>query len=423
MPLRILILGLNYTPEPIGIGPYTAEMAAALALAGHSVEVVAARPYYPDWRVPDAYRGGAMRTAEENGVRVRRVSIFVPRIAGGGRRVLHHLSFAAAALLPMLGAVRRHRPDLVMTIAPSMIAAPVARWAAWLAGARSWLHVQDLEVGAAFATGLIRPGGFAGWLARRVERFAYSGFDRYSSISPQMCARLAEAGITADRIVEFRNWSDVTTILPLDRPSAYRAEWDITVPHVALYSGNIANKQGIEIIVDAARLLQHRPDLLFVMCGEGPRREALVQAAAGLTNIRFEPLQPRSRLGELMGLATVHLLPQLPNAADLVLPSKLTNMLASGRAVVATAAPGTGLAMEAEGCGVVVAPGDPHAFAAAIEVLIDNPAELAAAGMRARVRAEERWSKEAILRRLDELIRGMGDDRGVDLSGAEAGRL
>ncbi len=379
-------------------------MAAALATAGHRVEVVAARPYYPDWRVPEAYRGAGTRIAEEHGVRVRRVAIYVPRVAGGVRRVLHHLSFAAAALLPMLGAVRRHRPGLVITIAPSMIAAPVARWAARLAGARSWLHIQDLEVGAAFATGLIGAGGFAGWLARRVERFAYGGFDSYSSISPQMCARLAETGVPADRIVEFRNWSDVATIQPLDRPSAYRAEWGITASHVALYSGNIANKQGIEIVVDAARLLRDRTDLLFVVCGEGPRREALVQAAAGLPNIRFEPLQPRTRLGELMGLATVHLLPQLPDAADLVLPSKLTNMLASGRAVVATAAPGTGLAIEVEGCGAVVVPGDPQAFAAAIAALIGDPIALAAAGAQARMRAEERWSKQTILDRLNRMI-------------------
>jgi colanic acid biosynthesis glycosyl transferase WcaI len=382
-------------------------MAVALAAAGHQVEVIAARPYYPDWRVPAAFRNRHARTTEENGVRVRRVAIYVPRNAGGMRRILHHLSFAAAALLPMLRSVCRQHPDIIMTIAPSMIAAPVARWAARLAGAKSWLHIQDLEVGAAVATGLIGAGGFTGWLASRVERFAYSGFHQYSSISPQMCARLAETGIPSEKITEFRNWSDVQTIHPLTRPSAYRAEWGITAAHVALYSGNIGNKQGIEIVVHAARLLRGRSDLLFVVCGEGPRRAALVHAAAGLPNIRFEPLQPRERLGELMGLATVHLLPQLPDAADLVLPSKLTNMLASGRPVVATAAPGTGLALEVEGCGAVVPPGDPQAFAAAIALLLDDPGSLATAGIEARVRAEERWSKRAILSRLDELIRDL----------------
>ncbi|HET8612497.1 MAG TPA: glycosyltransferase, partial [Sphingomonas sp.] len=105
------------------------------------------------------------------------------------------------------------------------------------------------------------------------------------------------------------------------------------------------------------------------------------------------------RLGELLGLADVHLLPQIVGAADLVLPSKLTNMLASGRPVVATAAPGTGLADEVEGCGIVTPPGDAAAFAAAIERLIDDPGERARLGRAARTRAEERWSRAGVLGR------------------------
>lgn len=98
-----------------------------------------------------------------------------------------------------------------------------------------------------------------------------------------------------------------------------------------------------------------------------------------------------------MGLATIHLLPQLGEAADLVLPSKLTNMLASGRPVVATAAAGTGLAREVLGCGMTVEPGSVAAFAGAIEMLMDEPEMYRAAATAARQRAEERWSKQAVL--------------------------
>jgi colanic acid biosynthesis glycosyl transferase WcaI len=402
--LRILILGINYAPEPVGIGPYTAEMAAALAGAGHVVEVVTAKPYYPDWRVAPGFEGRGMMRATENGVLVRRVPLYVPREPRGPRRILHHLSFAMAAFVPMLHAARRMKPDVVMTIAPSMIAAPVARWAARLAGARSWLHIQDFEVGAAFATGLIDRKSVTARLARWFERYAYGGFDRYSSISPQMCARLVALGVAPTRVQEFRNWADLDAVRPLDRPSAYRAEWAIAAPHVALYSGTIARKQGIGIIIDAARRLRHRSDILFLVCGEGPNKATFMEAAAGLPNIRFEPLQPRHRLGELVGLATVHLLPQLADAADLVLPSKLTNMLASGRPVVATAAAGTGLANEVNGCGAVVPPNDADAFADAIAALIDNPEALAEAGRNASRRAEERWSKTAILGGLESTI-------------------
>lgn len=181
-------------------------------------------------------------------------------------------------------------------------------------------------------------------------------------------------------------------------PSAFRQEWSIDTEHVALYSGNIANKQGIDIVVEAAWQLQRRQDLTFVICGEGPNRARLEERALGLSNVQFHDLQPKERLNELMGLATVHLLPQLAAAADLLLPSKLTNMLASGRPVVATAATGTGLAREVEGCGLVVPPEDGSAFAGAIETLLDDGEFRSAAGIAARQRAEERWSKARILR-------------------------
>jgi colanic acid biosynthesis glycosyl transferase WcaI len=219
-----------------------------------------------------------------------------------------------------------------------------------------------------------------------------------------MCAKLREKGVAEERIIEFRNWANVDQVLPLERESAYRAEWGIDRPYVALYSGNIANKQGIEIVVEAARLLRHRRDLQFVICGQGPNRARLAEATADLDNVMLRDLQPTERLGELLGLADVHLLPQIVGAADLVLPSKLTNMLASGRPVVATAAPGTGLAAEVEGCGIVTAPGDPEAFAAAVETLLDDPRERERLGAASRRRAEEWWERDAVVGRFSAAV-------------------
>lgn len=399
-PLRILIAGLNYAPEPIGIGPYTADMARWLAQRGHEVEVIAAKPYYPDWRVLPAFRGWSGARVED-GVRVNRRPLYVPASPGGIKRVLHHLSFLASTWLPLVGAARRKRPDVVLTIAPSLIAAPAARAAARAARAPGWLHVQDFEVGAALATGLLKSGSAGARAATVFERAAMAGFDQYSSISPQMCARLQQTVESNSPVFELRNWADIDAVTPLQRPSRYRDEWNIMTQHVALYSGNIANKQGVNIIVDAARMLADRGDLTFVICGEGPTRGLLERRAAGLRNVLFRPLQPRDSLGELMGLATVHLLPQLSGAADLVLPSKMTNMLASGRPIVATAEPGTGIAQEVEGCGLIVAPGDASAFAAAIASLCDDPEHSAVLGTAARTRAKERWSRDMVLGRFE----------------------
>jgi colanic acid biosynthesis glycosyl transferase WcaI len=296
----------------------------------------------------------------------------------------------------MLWSAMTNRPDVVIAIAPSIIAAPVARLAAMLSGAKAWLHVQDFELEAAMATGLVREGMPAG-LAKQCERLVLRSFDRVTSISAKMCEHLINKGVEPDKVSEVRNWAAIDDIRPLGRPSNYRERWSIETPHVALYSGNIANKQGVEVIVAAARLLRDRGDLTFVICGEGPNRAKLEEVAHGLTNIRFFDLQPVEHLGELLGLATVHLLPQLASAADLVLPSKLGNMMASGVPIVATAAPGTGLAAEVEGCGLVVPPGNAGALAGAIEQLLDGGHLREISGKMGLARARSRFSKEAAM--------------------------
>ncbi len=393
--MRILVLGINYAPEPIGIAVYTTGLCEALARSGHEVRVVAAQPYYPGWRVLPGF--GRWRTTREQDVAVTRCPLYVPAVPSGIRRLLHLASFAATALLPMLREALRFRPDVVLTIAPSLASAPVALLAARLAGAKSWLHIQDFEVEAAFATGLIDETSRLARIARRFEHGVVRMFDRVSSISAEMCARLRRFGIPEDRIVEFRNWADIDRIRPLSAPSAFRTEWSIGNRKVALYAGNIANKQGIEVVIDAAKLLQHRADIVFVICGEGPNRVRLEQETARLPNVILRDLQPIDRLSELLSMASVHLLPQKGDAADLVLPSKLTNMLASGRPVVATAAPGTGLAREIEGCGIRVAPEDAAGMAEGILTIVDSPALQRALGEAARRRAEAVWSKDSIL--------------------------
>lgn len=400
-PTRIAILGLNYAPEEIGIARYSHGMAEGLARRGLTVEMVAGAPYYPQWRVYPGF-GGWWRRGVENGVRLTRCPHYVPAKPSGLKRIIHLASFALSALPSALGwalRCRARRPQVVVAVAPALLSVPVAWLGARLSGAKLWVHIQDFEVEAALATGLV-DAGLAGRLALWVERRILGLADVISTISPQMVARLEVKGFARERLAEVRNWADATVAPDPEGALAYRAEWGLGEQKVALYSGNIANKQGIEILVEVARLLAHRRDLTFVICGQGPNRAALEALAKGLDNVQFHDLQPSARMAGLLSLASVHLLPQIPGAADLLLPSKLTNMLASGRPVVATAAKGTGLAGEVEGCGLVSEPGDAAGLAQAIGVLLDDPDMADRFGAAARRRAAERWSEAAIIDRL-----------------------
>lgn len=393
--MKILLLGLNYAPERVGTGPYTAGLVEALAERGHQVRAIVGQPYYPQWRAHPGHRGWS--TEEHGGTRICRVPHAIPRRPTGPARLWQQASFALAALPLLLKDAASWRPDRVIAIAPSLLAGPLALLAARIAGGSAWLHIQDFELDAAQATGLLAGNRPATRLLGAVERAIFRAFDRVSTISPAMCRRLAAKGVAPDRIAEHRNWAELDRIRPLEEPSAFRKAWKIETPHVALYSGALGRKQGLDLILASARRLTHRKDLTFVICGNGPERQRLEGMAADLANVRFFDLQPAERLGELLGLASLHLLPQIAGAADLVLPSKLANMLASGRPIVATAAPGTGIAAEIEGCGQAVEPGDSVDLAMAIERLCDDPALAQALGRAARQRAEAHWCRKTIL--------------------------
>lgn len=400
----LLIVGLNYAPEPVGIGPYTTGLAEALAARGHRVTAVVGKPYYPQWRKDPAFAGGPWRSSVESGVELVRCPHYVPADPGGLKRIIHLASFALSALPAALGMALRRRPQAVVCVAPALLSVITAWIVARLTGAKLWIHIQDFEVEAALATGLMGKAGAAARLARWFEGFILRRADMASTISPQMCAKLVEKGVAPARVLEIRNWSDARFAPDPVGAEAVRAEWGLTGKRVALYSGNIARKQGIEILVEAARLLQDRSDLAFVICGEGPNRKPLEELAAGLGNVQLHDLQPAERMGAMLTMADVHLLPQIAGAADLVLPSKLTNMLASGRPVVATTEPGTGLYSEVDGCGAISPPGDAPALAQAIAGLVDRPELCAQLGNAASERARERWAKDSIIDRFCESL-------------------
>lgn len=395
--MKILLHGLNFAPELTGIGKYSGEMSAYLAAHGHEVRVVTAPPYYPQWRIARGYSGREYRREIWEGMRVYRCPLWVPRRPSGLTRLLHLASFALSSLPVMLAQVD-WRPDLVMGIAPAIAGAPVALLTARLTGSRAWLHIQDFEVEAALELNLLRMPAWAGRWLRALESGLIRQFDRVSTISERMLEQLWQKGAPPERTRFLPNWVDPTLIYPITGPNPYRQAWGLSDSQkVVLYAGNLGQKQGLETIVEAARLLQEEQEICFILCGEGAARPLIERAAAGLSNLRLESLQPPERLNELLNLAEIHVLPQRADAADLVMPSKLGNMLASGRPVIAAARAGTEVAQVLEQAGLVIPPEDPAALAEAILRLSRDAALQAELGQRGRQYVLNHWAKEQVL--------------------------
>lgn len=401
--MKVLLYGLNFAPEPVGIGKYSGELATWLSARGHAVRVISAPPYFPQWRA----RGNRYRCQIVDGVRVQRCPLWVPRRPTGPTRLLHLASFALSSLPPLLWQ-RRWRPDVVLVVAPAFFCAPATLLLAHLCGnhTRSWLHIQDFELDAAFELGLLS----GRWLRRGAEaweRHTLRGFDRVSSISDAMRQRAIEKGVAVDQAVLLPNWVDLEAIQvqgPERRPSnPYRAELKIGMEEtVLLYSGSMNQKQGLETLVAVMRRLAHRHDLRWLLAGEGPSRERLEEETAELPQVRILPLQPPERLNDWLNLADVHLLPQKAGAADLVLPSKLLGILASGRPVVASTPAASDLGMLVQRAGLRVEPEDPVAFAAAVLKLVDDLPLRHRLGLQARQLVEERFGRDAVLTQLEQ---------------------
>jgi len=398
--MKILIYSMHFWPEPTGIGKYSGDMAFWLAKQGHDVCVVCSPPWYPFWKVQEPYSAIEFGTEEVDSVTISRTPIWVPRRVTGLSRILCLGSFA---LTSGTAAFRRifWRPDVVFSVEPPYFCVPAALLVARLTGAKAWLHIQDFEVDAALGLGIFRVPGLSRFL-RWSEGFLIRQFDKRSTISEKMLDLLISRSHDPKCCTLFQNWVDLRAIYPIGEASSFREELQVeSHQKVALYSGNMGEKQGLEIVIDAARALQGRSDLVFVLCGGGASAERIRALGNGLSNILWLPVQPFERLNSLLNLADIHLLPQRADAADLVMPSKLTGMLASGRPIVATAANGTQVFKIVSKCGVNVEPGDISAFVAAILKLLDDTELRFELGKCARGVAELELCRDAILARFE----------------------
>ena len=395
--MRILIYGLNFEPELVGIGKFTAEMAHHLAQNGHAVRVITAPPYYPEWRVYTGFSAWSYRRQELGGLQVFRCPLWVPSHPTGLSRLVHLLSFALFSFPALLAQWRWH-PEIVLAVAPAITSAPTAWLAARLFGSPAWLHIQDFELDAALKLHMIPGLHLLGRMLQGIETWLFNRFDRVSTISARMQERLWHKGLPEHKTYLLPNWVDCRLIFAQSGLNRCRQEWQLSENQIlVLYSGSMGEKQGLELVIQAARQLRDDHRLRFVLCGDGSSRARLEASAADLDNVTFTPLQPAERLNDLLNAADIHLLIQRANAADLVMPSKLNGMLASGKAVIATAEPDTELARVVSQVGLLIPPEDLQALCSAILRLASQPDLRHTLGSRGREFAQQHYDQEGFL--------------------------
>ncbi|MEL2239493.1 colanic acid biosynthesis fucosyltransferase WcaI [Leclercia adecarboxylata] len=407
--MKILVYGINYSPELTGIGKYTGEMVEWMARQGHEVRVITAPPYYPEWQVGESYSSWRYRR-EEGAATVWRCPLYVPKQPSTLKRLIHLGSFALSSFFPLM-AQRRWKPDRIIGVVPTLFCTPGMRLLGKLSGARTLLHIQDYEVDAMLGLGMAGKGkgGKVAKMASAFERNGLRNVDYVSTISRSMMNKAQEKGVAAEKVIFFPNWSEVARFRDVTPTDAAALREQLGLPEakkLILYSGNINLKQGLESVIEAAEQVSDQP-WQFVIVGQGGGKARLEKMAQerSLQNVSFLPLQSYDALPALLKMADCHLVVQKRGAADAVLPSKLTNILAVGGNAVITAEAHTELGQLCDslpGIAVCVEPESVPALVSGIEQALSMPKENAIA----RDYAERTLEKENVLNQFIADIRG-----------------
>ena len=393
--MNLLVVCPHFAPDTAPTGEVATAIVEALADRGHRVHVVTALPWYRLHDVEPEWRGSRWRTTATEWGAVTRLHPFPTDKRNIPARALAFGGFTALATAAAVGT--RIRPDAVLAMSPPLPLGATG-WLASISRGRPFVfNIQDVFPDVAVELGAITNRRVIA-AASALERWSYRRADAVTVLSEDLRRNVVSklGAHRPDRVRVIPNFVDTGRIVPMDRSTAYRAEHGLGDRLVVMYAGNVGMSQSLDLVVDAARRLRHRDDVVFVVNGGGSALEDVVRSAAGLDNIRFVPAQPRDRLGEVLATGDVHLVPLRRGLARSSVPSKLYSILAAGRPVLASVDEGTEVerTVRSAGAGLAVPPEDPDAFTTALERLLDDPAARAEAGAAGR-RFVEGWASPA----------------------------
>jgi glycosyltransferase involved in cell wall biosynthesis len=386
----LLFINQYYWPDHSSTAQHLTDLAESLAAEGHEVHVLCSkRGYRP---------GGEAQPVHETrrGVTIHRVGATSLGRRSLWRRYADYLSFYALAGIKALTSPRF---DAVVTLTTPPLIGLLGTLLRRLRGSRHVVWSMDLHPDASLALGMMARRSpivrLLAWLSDRVVRSA----DRVIVLGDYMADRITAKGVRPARVARIPVWSRRDEVYPLPRDGhPLRTELGLADKFVAMYSGNLGLAHRFDEMLEAARRLRHRDDIVFLFVGDGPRLAEVRAAkeAEALDNVRLLDYFPREQLHASLSAADVHLISMRPEMAGIVVPGKLYGAMASGRPALFVGPDHceTADAIRAASCGLSIRPGDAGALVAAIERLAADPDRCRAMGRRGRSAFLARYERE-----------------------------
>lgn len=397
--MRVLYLHQYFnTPDMVG-GTRSYEMARRLVSAGHDVQVVTS------WREATATEGWF--TTEESGIEIHWLAIPYSNRMTFARRMWAFIRFAWSAA----GKAAELRADVVLaTSTPLTIALP-GIYASRRQRIPMVFEVRDLWPQLPIAMGILR-NPISRWAARRLEKWAYASSARVIALSPGMRDGVIAGGIPPERVTVIPNGADLDLFDPAhsDADCFLRRHPELAGRPLVVYAGTIGAINGVDYLIDIARAAYDRnPQVCFVIVGRGAQEEWIRELAArhgllGKNVVMLEPI-PKNMMPSV--LAAAHL--SLSLVIDLEAlwansANKVFDALASGTPVAINYRGWQADLLLDSDAGLVLPPRSPDDAAVMLLRHLADPEWLDAAGKRARMLARERFDRNELAARLEEVL-------------------
>jgi len=307
---------------------------------------------------------------------------------------------------------RVRKSDVVIAVTNPPLLPFLVAIACRFRSARYVLRVDDVYPEALTATGLARPESIVVQILARMTRRLYRSVDLLVVMGRDM-ERLArqKLGGTTRQISVIPNWADVALVTPVPKADpALLHELGLVDKFVVQCAGNMGRAQGVENMLRAAGLLKEEKDIHFLFIGAGAKRRWMENEVSDkhLSNVTLLDQRPRSDQPNFLNACDIAMASLLPGMTGAGVPSRMYNIMAAGKPIIAIAGPDSELSLvvQEERIGWVVPPDQPEKL---MEVILEakaHPEALCLMGKRARGIAEAKYSPDRIISTYSELLRG-----------------
>lgn len=324
---------------------------------------------------------------------------------GGWQRMLKFYQFAW-----MAGRIGKQLPK------PDIVFATHTPLTVGLAGSAIASHfdipfvfeVRDLWPEALVNVGALR-NPLAIWWLRRMARKIYGAADHIVALSPGMKEGIVRTGVPAEKVTVIPNASDLDLFRPDLDGSRSRARLGLGERFAAVYFGAMGMANGLEYVIEAARILKERGSdhIALVLHGDGGRRPELEKLAHehGLTNVVFSDLVPdKEEVARIVADCNVCMTIYRAAKEQTWSPNKMFDALAAGKPVLINVPGWLGETIEKNNCGRYLDPHRPQALADALEELSAKPDLCMEMGKNARALAEREFSRQELAARLENTL-------------------